>query len=64
MRQVINLGHLAGSGGAALPPLLSGPSSRTLAVAASHPHVVTGASSSGMAGGPGMRDEVCVRVFA
>jgi len=56
MRQVINLNHLSGGGAASV---FSGPALRSLAVAASHPDVITGAgSSSGMAGGPGTRDEV------
>lgn len=65
MRQVINLNQLAGGGAATSAALSLGPAMRSLAVAASHPDVITGVGSSdGMAGGAGARDEVCVaRVF-
>jgi len=53
MRQIISLSHLPGGGGS-----FSGGAARQLAVAASHPDVITGAGSSGLSGGPGTRDEV------
>ncbi len=59
MRQTIRIRHLPGADTAFAGGLL-----RTLAVAASHPDVITGVGSMGLAGAGGDRDEVGPRRVA
>lgn len=56
MRQTVRLRHLPGAD-VAFP----GATLRNLAVASSHPDVITGAGSAGLAGGESERDEVYIK---
>lgn len=53
MRQTVRLKHLPGA-----DTSFAGGAYKTLAVAASHPDVITGAGGAGLANGTGDRDEV------